>query len=104
MHREKRSGGQTRFSEEDFKVCDLCGALNRVENTECFVCGWYGMFRRDAEAVREAMRQFEERYGGLSESLLAEEILPDERSAPGWFSTLVERIKMFLSGRETAGE
>jgi len=104
MFREERSGGQTQFSEEDFKVCDLCGALNRAANSECFVCGWYGAFHRDPEVVREAIREFQERYGGLNEVLLAEEILPDEGSGPGWFSTLFEKIKLFLRGRGAAGE
>jgi len=102
MHREERGSGQLRYSEKDFKVCDFCGALNRAENTECFVCGWYGVFHRDPDTVRQAIMEFEERYGGLNETLIAEELLPDQSSGPGWFSILIEKIKMFLSGREAA--
>jgi hypothetical protein len=29
---------------EHFKVCPLCGALNVVENEECFVCSWHNEF------------------------------------------------------------
>ena len=104
MHREERGAGQLGFTEKDFKVCDLCGALNRAENNECFVCGWYGSFHTDPDTVRQAMMEFEERYGGLSETLVAEELLPDEGSGPSWFSTLIEKIKTFLGGREAAGE
>lgn len=99
MHREERGPGQLGFSERDFKVCDLCGALNRIESEECFVCGWYGVFHHDMETVRKALREFEEEHGGLSETLLAEEILPNERSQPGFFSNIIERIKTFLNGR-----
>ncbi|MBI2844027.1 MAG: hypothetical protein HYX78_11565 [Armatimonadetes bacterium] len=102
MHREERGAGQIGFSEKDFKVCDLCGALNRVTNNECFVCGWAGTFHYDPDTVREAMKQFEEHYGGISETLLAEEILPDERTAPGVIASLIEKIKQFLNGRDTA--
>ncbi|HOM71033.1 MAG TPA: hypothetical protein PLU88_04865 [Armatimonadota bacterium] len=100
MHREERGSGQLGFSEKDFKVCDLCGALNRAENTECFVCGWYGTFRTDPETVRQVMAEFEAEYGTLNESIVAEELLPDESSGPGWFATFIEKIKAFLSGRE----
>lgn len=102
MHREERESGQLRFSERDFKVCDFCGALNRVENSECFICGWYGVFHRDPDIVKQAIMEFEEQYGGLNDNLIAEELLPDESRGPGWFSTLIEKIKLFLSSREAA--
>lgn len=99
MHREERGAGQIGFSEKDFKVCDLCGALNRVSNSQCFICGWNGMFHQEEEVVRRAMREFEQRYGGLNNSVIAEELLPDEQSGPGFFSSAVEKIKRFLGGR-----
>lgn len=98
MHREERGAGQLGFTEKDFKVCDLCGALNRVENTECFVCGWYGSFHTDPETVRRVMDEFEREHGGLSDNLIAEELLPDEGTGPSWFSTFIERLKNFFNG------
>lgn len=98
MHREERGPGQLGFTQQDFKVCDLCGALNRVRNHECFICGWSGAFHNDPETVREAMRQFEQRYGGMTQTLISEELLPDERSLAGGLSGIIEKIKHFLSG------
>ncbi len=34
------------------KICDLCGAPNLMENTECHVCGWRGHFSTEPEKVR----------------------------------------------------
>jgi hypothetical protein len=100
MHGEERGVGPLGYTEKDFKVCDLCGALNRVSNAECFICGWSGVFNTESEVVQRAMREFEDRYGALSERALAEELLPDERPALGFFANLIHRIKEFLNGRE----
>ncbi|MEZ5164010.1 MAG: hypothetical protein R2688_09750 [Fimbriimonadaceae bacterium] len=35
-----------------FKVCPLCGALNVIENCECFVCRWQGEFDCQEAMVR----------------------------------------------------
>lgn len=102
MHREERGAGQVGFSAKDFKVCDLCGALNRVANNECFVCGWSGMFHREEDVVMRAMKEFEERYGGLSETIMSEELLPDESPRQGFLSSLIVKIKHLLTGREAA--
>lgn len=102
MHREERGAGKLGFSEENFKVCRLCGALNRIENNECFVCGWYGAFHTDAETVKKVIEEFESKYGRLNESLIAEELLPDEQSGPSWFSMMIEKIKRFLGNSEAA--
>lgn len=101
MNPEERGFGQVGgFSETDFKVCDLCGALNRVSNGECFVCGWTGTFHRDPETVRQALRDFQSYYGGINETLLAEEVLPTERPRTGLLTSIWEKIKLFLSGHE----
>ena len=102
MHREERGTGQIGFSERDFKVCDLCGALNRVSNERCFSCGWSGTFHHEEEVVRQAMKEFEDYYGGMNENLVSEEILSDEPESPGLIASIVEKIKYFLSGRGAA--
>lgn len=76
MQWQDRGPDRLGYTERDFKVCDFCDALNPVSNTECFVCGWNGMFRNDRETVREAMMAAADRYGGLDESLFAEEVVP----------------------------
>jgi hypothetical protein len=101
MNPEERGSGQVGgFSETDYKVCDLCGALNRVSNAECFVCGWAGEFHRDPETVRQALREFRDYYGGISQTLLAEELLPDQQPRSGLLSDIWRRVKMFLSGHD----
>lgn len=102
MPREERGAGQVGFSAKDYKVCDLCGALNRVNNNECFVCGWNGMFHREEDMVMQAMREFEAHYGGLSETIMSEELLSDQPQRSGFISTLIDRIKHIFSGREAA--
>src|SRR5687767_14847641 len=37
------------------KICDLCGALNLVSDTECVVCRWHGHFERRPEVARIAL-------------------------------------------------
>lgn len=41
--------------EARLKICDLCGAPNLMENTECHVCGWRGHFSTDPATVRSAI-------------------------------------------------
>jgi len=43
------------IKESDLKLCDLCGALNLVQNPECFACGWHGHFNLQAELVHVAI-------------------------------------------------
>ncbi len=99
MNPEERGSGQVGgFSETDFKVCDFCGALNRLSNTECFVCGWYGTFRRDPDTVRRALAEFQSYYGGINQTLLSEELLPNEQPRPGLLADIWDKVKRFLSG------
>jgi hypothetical protein len=96
---DRDRAGRLGFTEKDFKVCDFCGALNLVTNTECFVCSWRGTFHRDSERIREAMRVLEMEHGQLTEALFAEEVVPDQLlPRPGVWQRLVERIKSFFTG------
>lgn len=36
---------------DNLKLCPLCGAVNAMANSECFVCTWHGRFEHDAEAI-----------------------------------------------------
>ncbi len=89
-----RLGG---YTERDFKVCDLCGALNPVTNFECFVCGWTGHFHTDRETVGEAMRTLESEYGELTESLFEEEVLPSTPPRSGIWANVWDTIKKLFS-------
>jgi len=97
MQWQERGPNRLGYTERDFKVCDLCDALNPVTNAECFVCGWNGMFRTDRETVREAMRALEEQYGGLSESLFAEEVLPSTPPRPSIWADIWGTFKRFFT-------
>jgi hypothetical protein len=99
MRHEERKSEWTGFSIKDFKVCDLCGALNRVTNNQCYVCGWNGKFHKEEEIVTDAMREAVERYGSLSEAVLAGELLPDAPSERGFLTNLIDKVKQFLNGR-----
>ncbi len=72
MERYDRRPDKLGYTERDFKVCDLCGALNPVTNEECFVCSWSGRFHTDRETIGETMRMLEKYYGALDESLFSE--------------------------------
>jgi len=76
MDRQERGSGKLGYTARDFKVCDLCNALNPVENTECFVCGWRGTFRSDEEFVSQEMQKLLLENGGLDQSLFEEEVVP----------------------------
>lgn len=39
----------------NLKICDLCGALNLVTDSECVVCRWHGHFESRQEVVRIAL-------------------------------------------------
>lgn len=40
----------------EFKVCPLCGALNRAESGECHVCAWAGEFEHNEFAIEYALQ------------------------------------------------
>jgi len=46
---------QRRHAADTLKRCPLCGAVNALGNTECFVCTWHGGFDHDQETVEEGL-------------------------------------------------
>ena len=49
-------------SEKDVKLCALCGALNHRKNTECFTCGWRGVFEREPSTVHLAWQRLYDEF------------------------------------------
>lgn len=97
MERHERGPERIGYSERDFKVCDLCGALNPATNTECFVCGWNGRFHTDRETVREMMEQTASEYGGLTESLFVRQVVPSTPPRLGLLAALWNAIRGIFS-------
>lgn len=97
MEWQEKGPDKLGYSERDFKVCDLCGALNPAENAGCFVCGWNGRFREDRETVREAMMELANEYGELSKSLFADETLPSTLPKPGFWAEIWGSLKKIFS-------
>lgn len=97
MEWQERGPDKLGFSEKDFKVCDFCSALNPVANTECFVCGWRGKFLTDKDTIRDAMKSLESHYGGLSESLFVEEVVPSIPPKTNLWSEFIGSLKRFFS-------
>lgn len=50
-------GVRLRVGEAQLKRCEFCGALNLVQNAECFVCGWRGSFSRDTHQLRATLHR-----------------------------------------------
>jgi hypothetical protein len=52
-----------------FKVCPLCGGINSVEVSSCFVCSWHGEFDNDPVAIANSFDELIERCPGLMEAV-----------------------------------
>lgn len=55
-----------RMAAENFVVCPLCGALNVIENDECFVCAWHGEFDTDPVLVEQQLGEIVRKCPGLA--------------------------------------
>ena len=100
MERYERGPDRLGFTERDFKVCDLCGALNPVTNSECFVCSWNGRFHTDNETIREAMSMLKNHYGVLDKSLFEEEVVPSTPPKMGFWAEVWESVRRLLGRAE----
>ena len=61
-------------TEDDLKICELCGALNLASNRNCFACGWHGKFEKRPEIVRMALDLTLRQHGGLSMGDITEDL------------------------------
>lgn len=89
------------FQATDLKLCDLCGALNLADNTECFVCRWRGHFERRPEVVKLAMEVLERRHGRLEAALLTDTHVFHETAEHGLMARLHDvayRMRRWLCG------
>ncbi|MCL5102539.1 MAG: hypothetical protein M1133_00295 [Armatimonadetes bacterium] len=96
MEWQERGSGRLGYTEWDFKVCDLCGALNPVHNDECFVCGWRGWFQFDIETIRDAMHSIEMEYGEINALLFENEVVPSTPPKPSLWAELRGALKKLL--------
>ncbi|MDO8587042.1 MAG: hypothetical protein Q7T82_08380 [Armatimonadota bacterium] len=64
------------FTENDFKICEFCGALNVASSIECVICGWHGRFDYDPESVKRAMESLRTAIG--QETLVSDDINLEE--------------------------
>lgn len=61
-----------RMAAENFVVCPLCGALNVIENEECFVCSWQGAFDDDPIVVETQLDEIVRKCPGLARNRAVE--------------------------------
>ena len=52
-----------------FKVCPLCGGINSVEVSSCFICSWHGEFESDPSVIATSFDGLLERCPGLMEAV-----------------------------------
>lgn len=98
-----REAGQEagRLNESEFKICDLCGALNLARNQACFICSWRGRFETRPDVIRMAIELTERRYGGLAPEMLADTSarpVAGSTSARGRFHAWLDSLKRWLLG------
>ena len=96
MDWQERGSDRLSHTGRDFKVCDCCGALNPATNAECFICRWSGKFHTDRETIGDAIRELEQEYGGLDESLFMEEVVPSTPPRPGFWAGLRNALKRII--------
>ncbi len=68
-----------------FKVCPLCGGINSVEVTSCFVCSWHGEFEHDPHVIVSSFDGLLERCPGLMDA-----VSPNVR--PTWWQRMLARM------------
>ena len=77
-----------RLAVDQFKVCPLCGAVNVLANSKCFVCTWAGRFIEDEAHIETCLYQMVFRCPELLDVLIDE-----ERAEP---QALWSRVRRFL--------
>ncbi len=57
-----RRGAAGKITQDDVKICALCGTLNHRDNPECWTCRWHGEFSGDTRTIALAWQRLESRY------------------------------------------
>ena len=72
---------ERRLPTDNLKCCPLCGVLNAVQNSECFVCGWYGRFDHDPALIEACLVELLERCPELVDAMAE---VPSAPALPWW--------------------
>ena len=75
------------LTQEDAKLCLLCGTLNHRDNVECWTCRWHGGFDREPGLVGLAWQRLESQY----EEVRLEHLTSRKMRALGDFGALRPR-------------
>jgi hypothetical protein len=88
MVRQWNHTGQTRtVPERELKLCPLCGALNERRNTDCFTCGWAGVFSTEPRAIHLAWARLADQFGAVTR----EHVTRGKRLSLGEFGVVTDR-------------
>ena len=82
-------------SQNDLKICDLCGRLNLVANSSCFVCGWRGHFDDNPNSIETCIELAVRQNGRLELHHLTDPetyVPPVPPAFPNTFSSWLNRI------------
>jgi hypothetical protein len=94
QYRRMKYRGQVAGIAEHLKVCPLCGAVNQVKSSKCFVCSWHGEFETNSTTVEQSLDELILKCPQLLEALLPE---PKPKKlllkAIEWFHTRIARFK-----------
>jgi len=88
------------------KTCTLCGALNIIDNRECFVCRWRGRFDEDPAQIEEGVNQLLARSPDLAAAMIENAADLNRRRGPirRFFATLTTFVRYRLPWRRLRGE
>lgn len=66
----RREEASRRLASESLKVCPLCGAVNALMSSECFVCRWHGDFCYDPMEIEDGVVEMLSRCPELVDALI----------------------------------
>lgn len=86
---ELAAESENKITQKHVKLCTLCGALNYLENAECWTCRWHGAFSCDEQTVALAWQRLELLY----EEVRLEHLTSRKMRALGDFGRLRPRSR-----------
>jgi len=80
------------------KTCTCCGALNIVDNRECFVCRWHGRFDEDPIQIEQGVAQLLERCPDLATAMMENAAELNRRRSPmrRWIAAITTSFRYQL--------